>query len=112
MLADRDALLSSLTARLRQRCKTAAQLVTELLGIKPEVPDAGYYFWIDVTSWLQGPFKTDSELAAYFLREANVAVLPGSQCGWPDYLRLTFALPEPLFTGGITRLQQALASLR
>lgn len=115
LLDSRHEVLPRVRRQLRHRCDESARLVARELGVAAVKPAAGYYFWIDAGAWLGEAggnfFPDDVALAGYLLREANVAILPGSHCGLPGYLRLTFAIPNPDFASGVSAMRRALTYL-
>ena len=50
------------------------------------------------------------ELAEYFLKAAEVAVVPGSAFGAPGYLRLSFAASMELLQKAVMRIKEAVNS--
>ena len=53
--------------------------------------------------------ENDVELAEYLLKNAGVALVPGSAFGTPGYLRLSFATSMEILESAIERLNKALA---
>lgn len=56
-------------------------------------------------------FASDHALADYLLNKANLATVPGSAFGAPDYLRLSFAVDEASLKEALLRLKIALQDL-
>jgi len=50
---------------------------------------------------------TDRDVAAYLLEAADVALVPGSDCGMSPYLRGSFALPPERLAEAGTRIERA-----
>jgi len=53
--------------------------------------------------------STDVELAEHLLKEAGVALVPGSAFGAPGHMRLSFATSFDMLKGAMERLKKALA---
>jgi aspartate aminotransferase len=53
--------------------------------------------------------KDDMEFCDYLLSELGLAVLPGSTCGTPGFIRLSFATSREALQQTVTRLKQAFA---
>ncbi len=53
-------------------------------------------------------FRSDYALADYLLNEANIATVPGSAFGTPNYLRLSFAIDDANLKEALQRLKEAL----
>lgn len=102
------------------------QKAGELLGSIPRFrfipPEAGYYFWVDVSGYIgcrtpEGKtIRDDVDLATYLKMQIGgrpgVAVVPGTDCAMPGYFRITFAVPGETFAEGARRMQERLAALR
>lgn len=101
------------------------QKAGELLGSIPRFrfipPEAGYYFWVDVSGYVgcrtpEGKvIRDDVDLATYLKMQiggkAGVAVVPGTDCAMPGYFRITFAVPEATFAEGAQRMKTRLGAL-
>jgi aspartate aminotransferase len=58
------------------------------------------------------PIRSDRDVAAYLLEAADVAVVPGEDCGLSPYFRGSFAYaPERLSEAG-ARIERACLALR
>jgi len=57
------------------------------------------------------PITGSTELAAYFLEQARVAVVPGIAFGAENYIRLSYATGMDNIRKGIDRIQEAIAKL-
>jgi aspartate/methionine/tyrosine aminotransferase len=53
--------------------------------------------------------ESSEQLAAVFLDEARVAVVPGEAFGCAGHVRLSYALADELLDEGISRLQHLLS---
>lgn len=76
-------------------------------------PQAGMFLYYHCSGLLgtQG-IKTSNDLAAYFLREARVALVPGSAFGLDPYIRLSLVAPEPTIDAALIRLSTAIRQLK
>jgi aspartate aminotransferase len=52
--------------------------------------------------------SNDVEFAEKLLKEAGVALVPGSAFGMPGHMRLSFATSQEILTNAIERLKKAL----
>jgi aspartate aminotransferase len=71
-------------------------------------PQGGLFLFADARRHLGRKFKTSTELASHFLREAGVAVVPGSAFGREGFVRLSFSQPETVLREAFARLEKAL----
>jgi aspartate aminotransferase len=71
-------------------------------------PQGGLFLFADARRHLGKRFKTSAALAEHFLRDAGVAVVPGSAFGREGFLRLSFSAPVPVLREGFARLEKAL----
>ena len=115
---DRTRIVSCLKEKLLARRAHAAELMREFPMFQVREPEAGYYYFADVSAWLGSyapdgtAILTDEDLAAYLEKEAGVVVMTGTVCGMPGYLRMTFALPEDQFAQALERMSAPLRRLR
>ncbi len=76
-------------------------------------PQGAFYVFPDVSAYLkqpQGP-KTGDELAAYLIEKAHVAVVGGTDFGYPDHIRISYATSLENLDEGLRRIASALAEL-
>ena len=92
----------------------------ELLSEIPETetfrPQGAFYFFVKVSDYYRKRFKGNkiqgsSDLAAFLLDQAHVAVIPGEPFGADDYIRLSFATSIEKIETGIQRIKDALKKL-
>ena len=106
---------------MREQFKKRRDLVYSLLsdieGLKVNLPDGAFYFFPNVTSFFgksyNGRTINDSdELAIYLLEEAHVATVGGDSFGDPKSLRLSYAASEEQLTEAVKRIKTALGKLQ
>lgn len=71
-------------------------------------PTGAFYLFPDVSEYLGERFADDDALAAHLLREAKVAVVPGSAFGAPGHLRVSFSTSEADIAQGFAQIKAAL----
>ena len=87
------------------------------MGIDCFVPRGAFYVFPNVGA-LYGKsdgkrsIRNSSDLAAYLLEEAHVAVVPGVAFQAPEYLRLTYASSMENIIEGMDRMEAALQKLK
>jgi len=107
--------------QMREQFKKRRDLVYSLLsdveGLKVNLPDGAFYFFPNVTSFFgksyNGKTINDSdELAIFLLEEAHVATVGGDSFGDPKSLRLSYAASEEKLTEAVKRIKAALGKLK
>ncbi|TGE28036.1 pyridoxal phosphate-dependent aminotransferase [Hymenobacter metallicola] len=94
-------------AATRELMQTA---LAALPGVKNQVPAGTYYFFPDFRAYLNpalAPGPASAELVAR-LRAGGVETVDGASCDAPGFLRLSYALPEPLLREALRRLSTVL----
>lgn len=87
--------------------------INQIPGLACLPCEGAFYCFVHVEKLLQEEgIKTDLELADYFLKEAQVATVPGSAFGTPGYLRISFATDMESLQKAIQRLQTAVTNLQ
>ncbi|MFY0689712.1 MAG: pyridoxal phosphate-dependent aminotransferase [Cyclobacteriaceae bacterium] len=87
-------------------------LLSDLPGVKVNMPQGAFYFFPDVSSYFgKGGIKNASDLCIYLLEEAHVSLVTGEAFGDPDCIRLSYAASEEELRTAISRVKDALAKL-
>jgi len=78
--------------------------------LKTTVPQSTYLLWIDASAL---PLDDYENAHDFFLKEAKVAVNPGTffGAGYEPYVRLNFAAPRSLLEDGLNRMKKAVDAL-
>jgi aspartate aminotransferase len=91
-------------------------LLTEMDGIKVNLPDGAFYFFPDVTAYLGKsfngtPINTAEDLSLFILNEAHVSTVTGEAFGNPDCIRISYAASEEELKTAMTNIKAALSKL-
>ncbi|MBI3636825.1 MAG: pyridoxal phosphate-dependent aminotransferase, partial [Candidatus Rokubacteria bacterium] len=93
--------------------------LNELPGIRCVMPKGAFYAFANVSGLfgkrLDGagaPLRGSTDVAAFLLEHARVAVVPGLDFGSDAHVRLTYATSDVLIQAGLTRMGAALTRLR
>ncbi|MBI3621468.1 MAG: pyridoxal phosphate-dependent aminotransferase [Nitrospirae bacterium] len=101
-----------------QRRRAMADGLQRITGITCSLPKGGFYLFPRVSALFGRrtpsgqPIQTSTELAAYLLESAHVAVVPGGAFGAEGYLRFSYALPIEQIRTGLDQLRDAITALR
>src|ERR1700712_3984118 len=103
-------------AAFKKRRDIVYKLLSEIEGLKVNLPDGAFYFFPEVSSFFgksyNGKTINDSdELSIYLLEEAHVATVGGDSFGDPKSLRISYAASEEKLTEAMNRIRTALAKL-
>ncbi len=106
-----------MVAAFKNRRDLLLQLLNDIPGIKTNIPDGAFYVFPDVTYYYG---KTDGEctvnngddLCMYLLKNACVALVPGSAFGDPACIRFSYATSEEKLIEAAKRVKAALAELK
>lgn len=100
----------------KKRRDLVYKLLSEIDGIKVNLPDGAFYFFPNVTSFFgksyEGRVINDSDdLSLYLLEEGHVATVGGDSFGDPSSIRLSYAAAEDKLIEAMRRLKEALGKL-
>jgi aspartate/methionine/tyrosine aminotransferase len=98
----------------RERRDRAHGALSALPGVDCPLPDGGMFLLPDTTELLAGNrhgIRTTTDLAAWLLDGAHVAVVPGEAFEAPGRLRLCFAVDDDRLDQALARLTAALRTL-
>jgi aspartate aminotransferase len=109
----------SLPAMVREFQKRRDRIVEKLNaihGVTCMKPEGAFYVFPDVSSYYGRsfagkPITGSSEMTAYLLDEANVALVPGGEFGHDGHLRISYAASLAQIEKGVDRIREALLKL-
>ena len=92
------------------------QLLSEIPGIKLNMPSGAFYFFPEVSEYFGKSFngnliKNASDMSMYLLNEAHVSVVTGEAFGSPECIRISYAASREDLTEAISRIKNALLNL-
>lgn len=99
-------IMQQMQETFQRRLDIAYPLCSEIFDcVKPQ---GAFYLFPNVEKYLGERFADDDALAEYLLKEAHVAVVPGSSFGAPGHLRISFSTSEENIRKGFERIKKAL----
>lgn len=106
--------LKEMVEAFRKRRDLVVKLLSEIPGVKINVPEGAFYAFPDVSSFfgktLRGTkVNNANELALYLLDKAHVATVTGEAFGNPNCIRLSYATSEEQLILAIQRIKEALS---
>jgi aspartate aminotransferase len=110
--------LAPFVAAFRRRRDTVVKAMNAIDGIECHVPDGAFYVFPGCHALLGrrtpagAVIATDNDLTMYFLRDAGVALVPGSAFELPGHFRISYAASDAQLAEAMTRLARACAQLR
>ncbi len=108
--------MKEMVSAFHRRRDLLLDLLNDIPGIKTNIPDGAFYVFPDVTFYYG---KTDGDmqvnngddLCMYLLKNACVALVPGSAFGDPACIRFSYATSEEKLKEAAKRVKAALAKL-
>ena len=108
-----DAVVREMHAAFTRRREFMLAGLATLPGVDTFPPDGAFYLYADISRHL-GPgtqFADDLALARWLLEQKMVATVPGTAFGTPGFLRISYATDDESLRTGLTRIQEAFATL-
>jgi len=112
-----DAFLDEMLSAYRRRRDLFVELLRDIDGIIPFVPQGAFYLFCDIRHYL-GKRTPSGEIisscldfAGYLLDEARIAAVPGGAFGMDGYIRFSFACSDENIREGVMRIEKALVKL-
>jgi aspartate aminotransferase len=111
-----QAIVAKMVTEFEKRRNMIVEKLNAIPGITCMTPQGAFYVFPDISglfgkSYRGKTISTSSELAAYLLDEANVAVIPGGEFGNDDHLRLSYATSMSNIEKGLKRIRDAVMKL-
>ncbi|MCA8831019.1 pyridoxal phosphate-dependent aminotransferase [Hymenobacter pini] len=104
---------SGLVSQLHRNRRLMLAHLASLPNVPLTTPEATYYAFPDLRAYLP-PAASSAEASRLLvaqLRESGVEVVDGSTCGAPGFVRISYAVPEPVLQEALNRLSGALRLL-
>jgi len=104
-------------AEFDNRRKVIVERLNGIPGVSCAMPGGAFYVFPNVSklfgmSYGGRAIDSSDTFAEFLLDEANVAVVPGSGFGAPDYIRLSYATSMSAITNGLDRMAEAINKLK
>ncbi|MDO9585536.1 MAG: pyridoxal phosphate-dependent aminotransferase [Syntrophales bacterium] len=105
-----------MVGEFEKRRKRIVKDLNKIPGVVCLMPQGAFYVFPDFSSFYGRFFggkaiANSSDLAAYLLDEANVAVVPGGEFGQDDHIRLSYATSVEQIIEGVARIKRAVMKL-
>lgn len=110
-------IIPNIVEKLKVRRAKAIELLNTVPNTSYITPQSAYFFFWNIEHYIgclteDGRLiRSDVDLVDYLLQDANVAVVAGSLCGTPGYLRITYAIAEDTFEKAIEHIKESLGKL-
>lgn len=101
-----------------RRRQLVYDLLTEIPGIKTNLPEGAFYFFPEVSSFFgkKDPngnvINGSADLALYLLNFGHIATVGGDSFGNDNYIRLSYAASDENLIEALRRMKEALANLK
>jgi aspartate aminotransferase len=101
----------------RKRRDLVLRLMKQIPGLKTNVPQGAFYVFPEVSFYFgksddKITISNGTDLCAFLLRKAHVALVSGEAFGDDRYVRFSYATSEDKLTEALSRMKTALACLK
>jgi len=104
--------VNRMIAEYERRRRFVVERLNSIPGLTCATPGGAFYAFPNVTHFLKGSHASNSvEFSGALLRQAGVAVVPGSAFGKDGYVRISFATSMENLEEGLERMEKALAAM-
>ena len=110
-LDDDNSEVTKMVSEYQLRSEYLHTELNKIEGIKYKKPEGSFYAFVDVNGLINKieNINDDFELAEYFLREADVAVVPGTAFGSKNHIRISFATSLVNLEKAVCRIKNLLS---
>ena len=93
------------------------EMLSEIPGIKTNIPDGAFYIFPDVSHYFgksdgENTISNSSDFCKYILNDAHVALVAGEAFGSPNCVRISYAASEENLIEAVKRMKKSLAKLQ
>ena len=112
-----DTFTRQMVVEFDRRRGLVIERLNKMPGVSCRIPAGAFYAFPNVAGVFgrrsdHGPISTAADLSNYFLKEAQVVVVPGEPFGSPSHIRLSYATGMEAVTRGLDRMTAALEKLK
>jgi aspartate aminotransferase len=109
--------VNEMIAVFKSRRDRVYEGLSKIPGLKINLPEAAFYFYIDVTAFFnttdgETVVKSSEDMAMYLLRKVYVATVAGDAFGDSNCIRISYATSEENLDQAVSRITQALSELK
>ena len=106
-----------MVAEFDQRRRLMVERLNKIPGVTCAMPSGAFYAFPHVGRLIgrrgpEGSLPSATALAAYLLREARTATVPGEAFGAPEHVRFSYATSMPKIVEGLNRIEEAVRRLK
>jgi len=102
--------VKAMIAEYERRRQYVVERLNAIRGLTCANPGGAFYAFPNVTHFLKGSAGGNSlQFSSFLLRQAGVAVVPGSAFGKEGHIRISFATSMENLEKGLDRMEEALA---
>jgi len=110
------AFTKTMVAEFERRRNMAVARLNKMPGVRCPKPEGSFYLFPNVEGLIgkqdgSRRINTSSDVAAWFLEQAGVLMVPGEPFGAPGYLRLSYAVPYETLVAGLDKMEAAIVKL-
>ena len=111
-----QAIVEAMVKEFEKRRNIMVDRLNAIPGITCMTPQGAFYVFPEIAGLLGRKYggkvlATSSDVAAWLLDEANVAVIPGGEFGQDDHIRLSYATSMSNIEKGLKRIRDAIMKL-
>lgn len=100
-----------MTAEFAKRRDFVIAAWKSITNVTCEESEGAFYAFPKVSAYYKGNIKNSLDLTMYLLKEALVAVIPGSAFGADEYIRFSYASSMEDIREGMQRIKEALGKI-
>jgi aspartate aminotransferase len=104
-----DAAVNDMVRAFRQRRDAVVQALSAFPSVEYVHPAGAFYIYVNVEGF-RGAADPGGAFAAAVLEEQQVAIVPGSAFGTPNWIRASYATTESIAVEGVTRIATCLTA--
>lgn len=107
----------AMKAEFNKRRKFMYERVSKMPYVSTLEPNGAFYMFMDMTEALEKEYKgekigTTAKLASILIEDFKVAVVPCTDFGAPEFIRLSYAISIEQIDKGLSRIEDCLNSLK
>lgn len=109
--------IEQMRMEFQKRRNFVMQRLRRIPGISCYEPQGAFYLFPNISNFFDTEYKgmtvrNSFGLAYYLLKEAHLAIVPGTAFGAENYIRLSYASSMDILEDGMDKLENALANLQ